>query len=115
MTSDITLTKSAAEEPELIYTCQCHENYGYENCTKVTDPNINGISAGSTYCQTVDTVSLDAGDGLHIIFLDHVVFGKPKLGTTDFSPLNVVRIICLSWDKSIYNSIFYHFIKPFSL
>ena len=96
MTSDNTLTKSAAEEPELIYTCQCHENYGYENCTKVTDPNINGISAGSTYCQTVDTVSLDAGDGLHIIFLDHVVFGKPKLGTTDFSPLNVVRIICLS-------------------
>lgn len=99
MTSDITLTKSAAEEPELIYTCQCHENYGYENCTKVTDPNINGISAGSTYCQTVDTVSLDAGDGQHIIFLDHVVFGKPKLGTTDFSPLNVVRIICLSWEK----------------
>ena len=96
----LTARKSAAEEPELIYTCQCHENYGYENCTKVTDPNINGINAGSTYCQTVDTVSLDAGDGLHIIFLDHVVFGKPKLGTTDFSPLNVVRIICLSWDKS---------------
>ena len=91
----LTARKSAAEEPELIYTCQCHENYGYENCTKVTDPNINGINAGSTYCQTVDTVSLDAGDGQHIIFLDHVVFGKPKLGTTDFSPLNVVRIICL--------------------
>ena len=91
----LTARKSAAEEPELIYTCQCHENYGYENCTKVTDPNINGINAGSTYCQTVDTVSLDAGDGQHIIFLDHVVFGKPKLGTTDFGPLNVVRIICL--------------------
>ena len=89
----LTARKSAAEEPELIYTCQCHENYGYENCTKVTDPNINGINAGSTYCQTVDTVSLDAGDGQHIIFLDHVVFGKPKLGTTDFGPLNVVRII----------------------
>ena len=95
----LTARKSAAEEPELIYTCQCHENYGYENCTKVTDPNINGINAGSTYCQTVDTVSLDAGDGQHIIFLDHVVFGKPKLGTTDFSPLNVVRIICLYWAK----------------
>ena len=91
----LTARKSAAEEPELIYTCQCHENYGYENCTKVTDPNINGINAGSTYCQTVDTVSLDAGGGQHIIFLDHVVFGKPKLGTTDFGPLNVVRIICI--------------------
>ena len=89
-TSSVSLltNETVNKNDEFIYTCQCHENYGYENCTAVDSPNINGISAGNTYCQTVDQVSLNAGDDSNIIFIDHVVFGRPKFWTTD--PLNVV-------------------------
>lgn len=76
------------EDEEMIYTCQCDENYGYENCSAVTDPHINGISAGNTYCMTDKTVHLDAKDEEHIIFVDHVVYGRPKFWKPD--PLNIV-------------------------
>ena len=81
--------ESTPQEEEFIYTCQCNESYGYENCTVVTDDPINGVTAGSTYCQKIDEVSMSAGnDESYILFIDHVVYGKPKFWTKD--PLNVV-------------------------
>ena len=80
---------STPVEEEFIYTCQCKEGYGYENCSVVEDDPINGVNAGSTYCQKIDQVVMSAGiDESYIMFIDHVVYGKPKLWTKD--PLNVV-------------------------
>jgi len=79
-------------EEEFIYTCQCNETYGYENCSLVKEDPIEGVNAGSTYCQMVDDVSMTAKGESHIIFIDHVVYGKPKFWTKD--PLNVVSKIC---------------------
>ena len=76
------------EEEEFIYTCQCNENYGYENCTPA-DPPINGINAGNVYCQIVDHILLDSADKSHIIFIDHAVFGRPMFWAKD--PQNVVN------------------------
>ena len=86
------------EDEGMIYTCQCDENYGYENCSVVTDPNINGISAGNAYCMTDKTVQLKAYDEEHIIFVDHVVYGRPKFWKPD--PLNIVsEILILDFKK----------------
>ena len=80
---------------EMIYTCQCDEGYGYENCTEVQATPINGVSAGNTYCMTEERVQLDATGGgtdeRFIIFVDHVVYGRPKFWKAD--PLNIVSKI----------------------
>ena len=73
---------------EMIYTCQCDPNYGYENCTEVKEDPISGINAGNTYCMTNKDVVLGREHEDHIIFIDHVVYGKPKYWAKD--PLNVV-------------------------
>ena len=69
------------EKEEFIYTCQCNENYGYENCSPA-EPPINSISAGKVYCQTNDQISLSSAEESHIIFIDHAVFGRPKFWST---------------------------------
>ena len=78
----------------LYYTCQCPENYGYENCT-YTDQIEGSIQFGYTYCvKTPDEVELkSASDSLPLIFIDHAAYGKPlstpyetsgcTVGTTD--------------------------------
>ena len=84
-----------SNEDELIYTCQCKNNYGYENCTEVKEDPINGINAGNSYCQSdVLEISLEQSgidDSMYIIFIDHAVFGKP-LSTAE-NPLNLVNKI----------------------
>ena len=81
-----------AEGEDMIYTCQCKPNYGYENCTEVKDIPINGINAGNTYCMTQDQVVLDStDDSQYIIFMDHVVYGRPKSWSKD--PLNIVSLV----------------------
>ena len=83
-----------AEGEDMIYTCQCKPHYGYENCTEVKDTPINGISAGHTYCMTKDQVNLPiTDDSQYIIFIDHVVYGRPKFWNKD--PVNIVSLVII--------------------
>ena len=80
--------KNAADDPSTsqhnIYTCQCQQGYGYENCTETSV--ISGqIDFGHTYC--VDTnelpgelVTIKSGSDLTpLIYIDHASYGRPLM------------------------------------
>lgn len=70
---------SSLQQP-YYFSCQCLEGYGFENCSKVNDGGSGGsLNFGHTFCEknpkTVELIS--ASEKLPLIFVDHVVFGKP--------------------------------------
>ncbi|XP_059081671.1 adhesion G protein-coupled receptor L2-like isoform X2 [Tigriopus californicus] len=76
-----TPTQDDTKENEFIYTCQCRNNFGYQNCTEMTSGS--GGSAGKTFCQVEKTdtsesiISLNVGTSDKVIIIDHVAYGRP--------------------------------------
>lgn len=76
--------ENAADDPSTsqhnIYTCQCQEGYGYENCTK-TSENGGQIPFGHTYCVNDNkNVTIDSGSGITpLIYIDHASYGRPLM------------------------------------
>ena len=80
--------------PDFIYSCQCKEDFGYENCTEAGDI-VNSVNPGATYClQANDNyVSLSGSD--MAIFIDHAVYGRPFF--LENSLTNIGEDICLGY------------------
>ena len=60
-----------------IYTCQCPQIFGYENCTKTIYNPADHFNPGTTLCESEnEEIVLQAGTN-EIIFIDHALFGRP--------------------------------------
>ncbi len=81
------IAKDVADDFPLIYSCQCEQDFGYENCTDtVYDPELS-VQPGITLCQSDNhNVELNSGSSTHIIYVDHVAFGKPFYQEKSLSP-----------------------------
>lgn len=62
-----------------IYSCQCDEGFGYENCTDTYGEQSGSVNYGHTYCEVnPKSVELKSGnEQFPLIYIDHAAFGKP--------------------------------------
>lgn len=76
--NDMNGAKSGRQVPD-IYSCQCDEGFGYENCTDTNGQQSGSVNYGHTYCEVnPKKVELTSGNQQYpLIYIDHAAFGKP--------------------------------------
>lgn len=71
------------KEDQFIYTCQCQNGFGFQNCKNTSSGTDGSVYPGKTFCQvqkgsaSESSFTLNADSPDKVIIIDHVAYGRP--------------------------------------